>query len=233
MPSISVESNFKALELAAAAVRKLTGEVVAQTALKSINSTLESIYPQAIDLMIGGINMSEADVRQRLRINSANDSARPQGSIVAAKHDSRGTTLASYGVKVETRPVNWSNERIAALGVPIGPWPLWTLRKGDSKRGIPAGEKFAGFSASVKRGVRTSFPTANTYATLIPVRGRLLPVKINRSVKGKGRLGAALYGPSVLQLFRHNLGVLAARALLELDSKFAADLNSEVDRVLK
>lgn len=235
MPSISVEANFKAAETVAAAVRRLTGEAVSRTAVQSINSVLESIYPQAVDLMIGGINMSEADVRKRMHIDIAKDTARPEGSIVARKQDSRGTTLASYGAKVETTAVNWSNSKIAKLGLPFGPWPKeWTRRDGDKRRGIPAGQKYAGFSASVKRGVTTLFPTANTYATIIPVKGRLLPVHINRNVtRGKGRLGSAVYGPSVLQLFRHNLGVLAARALTELDDRFAADLNAEVDRILK
>ena len=234
MPSISAEIDLRAVEALAAQLVRLDALTIGDAGVRSVNRTMDSIFPQAIDLMIGGINLSEGDVRRRMTLEPANDPRAPQARIVAKAQDSRGTTLASYGAKVLTKAVNWSNARIKSDGKEVGPWPKWTPRKGDEARGIPADRKYAGFSASVRRGVTTLCPTASTYAILIPVKGRLLPVHINNGVKrGRGRLGSAVYGPSVRQLFRHNLGVVAKRAETELETNFARELNAEVEKVLR
>ena len=234
MPSISAEIDLRGVQALADQLRQVDALTFGRAGIRAVNTTMDEVFPIALDLMIGGINMTETEARKRMTLEPANDPRQPQARIIAKASDSRGTTLASYGAKLMVKPVNWSNARIKREGGEFGPWPKWTPRDGDEARNIGAGFKYAGFTASVRRGVTTQFPTANTYATLIPVRGRLLPIHINKGVKrGKGRLGNAVYGPSVRQLFRHNLAVVAKRAETELEDNFARELNAEVEKVLR
>lgn len=235
MPSLTAEIDVRAVEKVAEQLLRIDARSLGEAGLRSVNRTLTAIYPKAVDLMIGGINLSEGEVRKRMTFESANDPLKPQASLIAKQSDSRGTTLASYGARILLQGVNWPNGSFIPYRWGKNPRKPgfrmpWFPRTGDPSRGIPANQKAAGFTASVRRGIVTAFPTANTYAILIPVGGRLLPVHINRSVKrGKGRLGNAVYGPSVRQLFKHNLGVVAKIA----EDDLAANLANEVDLVVQ
>ena len=126
-----------------------------------------------------------------------------------------------YG-KVENIWDTWSNERIEGMGKKFGPWPGWTRRTGDAMRGIPEGQKAAGFTVDVNRkgdktiqGVFTlPLKTAGGFGVFRPGPTKNKPVH--------------LYGPSPFQVFRRHINDNRDQIMADLEASFLQHLDAKL-----
>ena len=196
----SVKIDPLALAEAADSLNGLDGDALRAIATKAVNDATDATYDSLLAAMRqGGINLTQQQIEKRL-VKSLDQGKGPQArASIKALHSA--SPLASYGAQMPTTQVNWSNDRITAMGHTFGKWPGWTKRVGRPNVGIAADQKAAaGVSVEVVKGNRRTLKHAFLFQGK---NGNLL-----LAVRGKnGARGAytVLYGPSVTQLMRHQL----------------------------
>jgi hypothetical protein len=198
----SIRVNVSELEGYADFLRTLTPDALAVKWVNAINSTVDSAYELSRRTMLSGINLTEAYVQQKMRVEYAT-AQRPVGQIIAATGKGYNTGLSHYGRMQLTQAVNWSNARIQAAGHKFGKWPGWTRRTGHAALGIGVDQKASGQSVEVVKGRRKRM--GPTFALPGKVDSEGNPVIFRRtgdaSANKKGKI-ESLQGPSVYQLFR-------------------------------
>jgi hypothetical protein len=213
-----------AIKEVSVALLKINIASLGQASIAAVNTVAASAYDLARQHMLANINLTDTYVQSQMRVDQATDPRQPQATITALRATARGTTLTTYGAQVAVKPVNWTNQRIAALGHKFGRWPGWTRRTGDAKRRIAEDQKAAGFDVAVTRAGSAHFGNA----FVIPVRGRLLTVERARgSEKVK-----ALYGPAPWQLFRATIPIIAGAVQDDLFKQVSVEIDKLVNQAL-
>ena len=133
----------------------------------------------------------------------------------------RGTTMQRFGLAQRIRPVNWSNDRIQAMGKQFGEWPGWTRRRGDQygPRNIPENMKQNGVAVQVYRG-RPAVVFNHGY-----IGGLNKGNGYGLFLRSKGGNLRHEYGPSVYQTFRYFIRERETDIADQLEVEFGARLN--------
>lgn len=219
----AVEFDISRVERLADQLSGLNVEEFGRAALTVVNQVIDETYELARPRMIRTINLTDSYVRERMQVQHATDPNNVRGAIVASGARADMTTLARYDSRQTLRDVNWSNERIATLGKQFGPWPGWTKRTGDARRGVAPNLKVQGMSVEVTRGSRK--PIENAF--YMPLRNGNGMGVFTREGDGKKDYKHR-YGPSVYQMFA---GV--ARGLVdEVGDSLETQLANEAERLL-
>ena len=175
--------------------------------IDTVNEVADSTYKLSRDTITTEINLTDAYVRRRMELRPATKS-KPVAEIVGLAGKGYMTALSHYGAQTgETKPDNWTNARIISEVFKgkerFGPWPGWTRRTGDARRGIEEGRKAYKMTAEVTRGGRKSIGKKFTLPGRLDTEGNPLVFE-SLGPGGKTNKGSirAVLGPSVYQLFR-------------------------------
>lgn len=201
--AFSVEVNVSEVIGLADKLAGMTPAHIGALMVDAINETADSAYEMSRKAILGGINLTDDYVQRHMKVEHAT-SHNPEASIIAFGGKGQTTSLSHYGAMQESKPVTWSNERIAASHKFSTRWPGWVRRIGDASRGIEVGQKTDGVSVEVTRGSQKKLKTSK--AIILPGKrdseGNAMVFKrIAGSGRGHSKL-KALQGPSVYQLFR-------------------------------
>ncbi len=243
MAAIGFTIDVKPVQTASDRLNKVGSSVIGPAAVAAINKVLPPTYDTAVKKMLSGINMTRTDVDAEMRIEPASDPLKPEGFIVAGRKTRRPSTMRRFRVGMILQQNRWSNvivaQKIAANArnvIPPGTAPLpWKLRKGDSLRGVPAGQKFAGLRVEVKKG---SVKEAGHWFFLKGKNGVLLPARVKRNAekkwgrKGKGNI-EVIHGPSVWQLFRAQIPGLRDETIATFQKTLDAEIKDLFLKALK
>lgn len=219
--AFAVEFDISRVERLADQLAGLNGEEFGRAALTVVNQVIDETYELARPRMIRTINLTDSYVRDRMYVEYATNPNNVKGAIVAA---GAPTVLAHYDSQQTLRDVNWSNDRILAMGKTFGPWPGWTKRTGDARRGVAPNLKVKGMSVEVTRGARK--PIENAF--YMPLRNGNGMGLFTREGDGKKNYKHR-YGPSVYQLFS-----FVAKGLVdEVGENLETQLADEAERLLQ
>lgn len=186
----------------AEAIGRLSPEELGRRMVQTINTVTTESYELARKTMLSGIGLTDAYVQRKMEVKLASEQL-PQAVIRADgnKKDAH-TNLSEYGAMTASKAVNWSNERIAAMGHKFSNWPGWTRRTGHASIGIGANQKAAGTSVEVRRGARKQLTGKVGFQVGKLKDGSGNPLVFERASIGSHNKIKAMYGPSVYQLFR-------------------------------
>lgn len=173
----SVKVNVTELNALSDSLRALTPEAVGVLMVDSINAVTDRTYDLARKTMLGGINLSDSYLQQKMQVVHAT-AARPEASIVALGDRAHLTGLSHYGAMVETTVAKRAH--------------------GNPKTGIPPGRKSAGVSVEVIRGKRELFPHGFFLPGKVDSEGN--PMVFARK-KSSNKI-VSRRGPAVYMLFR-------------------------------
>lgn len=222
--AFAVEFDISRVERLADQLAGLNGEEFGRAALTVVNQVIDETYEIARPRMIRTINLTDSYVRDRMYVEHARDPNNVRGAIVASAQRKDMTMLARYDSQQTLRDVNWSNDRILALGKTFGPWPGWTKRTGDARRGVAPNLKVQGMSVEVTRGARK--PIENAF--YMPLRNGNGMGLFTREGDGKKNYRHR-YGPSVYQMF-----AFVAKGLVdEVGDSLETQLADEAERLLQ
>lgn len=221
MMEIKVDS--RPIQEAAKKLGNLTAEQLGALTVQVVNDTAQSAYELSRSRMLRAINLTDAYVQQRMQVEPAT-SSNLTATITAFGGKGFTTSLSHYGSMQESKPVNWSNSRIQAMGKKFGKWPGWTERAGAPGVGIAPNLKADGKSVEVTRGSRKRMGSNFSLAGKKDSSGNLL-------IFSRNQAGAirALMGPSVYQLFR----VASADIEGQVTDDFEKALSDMADKALK
>lgn len=197
-------------ELADAIGRAASDEVLGAAEIRAVNKVTDRTYNVARERMNEGINLDDAYIQRRLKVQSATD--RPRATITA---DGSNVVLGRYNPKTRLRPV-----RNAAKA------------RGDVRRGIPPGMASAGVTVEVTRGrpklIETGFMMPLKRGT--EAGGNGIGV-FTRDSQGRIR---HRYGPSVYQLFRSVTEHLVYSEVVQddLQETVLAEIDAAIRKVL-
>ena len=203
-------------------IAMLDNTTLAEMRLDAVNVVSLTVRKKSIDQTHAELNLSRDYIEARIaRAEAKGATAR---ALVTSKV--RGATLQRFtGAAQETKPVNWSNSRIEALGHEFGKWPGWTYRKGDASRGIAEDKKAAGFTVDVNRKGAKTITSAFT-----------MPLKNGNGIGTFRREGGKvkhLYGPSVYQVFRRYITTNEQAIADTLRDEFVGRLDTKIQEILK
>lgn len=199
MSMLSVRIDASAVERLAGTLGEFESKTLGEASRKAVNDTADRVYDLARPKMIEKINLTDEYVRSRMQVKHATATGKAEAVIVASGNRNNMTQLVNYGAIQRQADVNWSNERIAQMGIKFSKWPGWTKRTGDRLRGIPANQKAAGVGVSVTRGSNSAI----AHGFLVSLSNGAGIGVATRSKGAKGRKDYKVrYGPSVYQLFR-------------------------------
>ena len=129
---------------------QLDGAALAGLRDSTVNTVSALVRRQAVQETFNYLNLTREYIdSQMARAQAEKGSGRATLSAMI-----RGTTMQRFGLAQRIRPVNWSNDRIQAMGKDFGAWPGWTRRRGDQygPRNIPENMKQNGVAVQVYRG---------------------------------------------------------------------------------
>lgn len=155
---------------------RLTPAKYREVLVGAINTTADSAYTLSRKTMLGGINLTDDYVQQRMSVEHASANSL-QATLTAFGGKEFTTSLSHYGAMQEVQPAQHSGRS-----------------KGDPGRGIPAGSKAAGITVEVTRGSPAALPHG---FTVVAKNGKQLVLARDKSGTAKARSGPAVY-----QLFR-------------------------------
>lgn len=186
----------------AALFDKLAPEELGKRMAGAINAVTEQTYDLARENITSMVGLTDNYIRRKMEVKYATAQL-PQATIRAdgTRKDAH-TNLSEYGAMTSSTDVNWSNERIAAMGVKFGKWPGWVRRTGNKGIGVAVGKKATGTSVEVKRGARKRITSKPGFQVGKFKDGSKNAMVFERIGKGKNSKIKAMYGPSVYQLFR-------------------------------
>lgn len=234
MAAFSIKIDTSGLDNFTKALSRISPESIGEAMVDTVNEAADRTFLLARETMLSGINMTDAYIVRKMERKKATK-ASPSAEIIAPATRKKGrtnpfTNLSHYDAQQLTKPVNWTNERIAAERGPkaFGKWRKWTPRDGDAKRGIDAGEKAHKLSVEVIRGARKNVAKTFTLPGLRDNDGN--PLVFQR--KDGGRIDALL-GPSVFQLFRVAAGKIEDTVSEDLRDAVIRTAERELEKVLK
>lgn len=222
--AFAIDFDIARVERLADRLSELSTEEFGRAALTVVNQVIDETYEIARPRMLRTLNLTDSYVRDRMRVEHASNPNSVKGAIVASGARSDMTVLARYDSKQTLRDVNWSNDRILAMGKTFGAWPGWTKRTGDKLRGVPVNQKVKGMSVEVTRGSRK--PIENAF--YMPLRNGNGMGLFTREGDGKKNYKHR-YGPSVYQMFS-----FVAKGLVdEVGTALETQLADEAERLLQ
>ena len=198
-------------------MRQLDGPALAGLRDSTVNTVSALVRRQAVQETFNYLNLTREYIdSQMARAQAEKGSGRATLSAMI-----RGTTMQRFGLAQRIRPVNWSNDRIQAMGKDFGAWPGWTRRRGDQygPRNIPENMKQNGVAVQVYRGRPAVVFNHGYIGGLNKGNGYGLFL---RSKNGNLRHE---YGPSVYQTFRHFIRERKATIADDLEVEFGVRLN--------
>jgi len=195
--AFSVKVDLAEIEQLSDRLAGLTPERIAEMMVDAVNETVDSAYELSRKAILSGINLTDDYVQSRMGIVKATTN-RPEATITAFGGKGFTTSLSHYGAMQETKPVNWSTERILAAGHKLSAkWPGWVARTGDAQRNIDEGDKAAGLEVTVTRSSPKPIAHGFSMPGKVDSEGNLLVFTRDRFGRIRSRSG-----PSVYQLFR-------------------------------
>ena len=196
---------------------QLDGPALAGLRDSTVNTVSAQVRQRAVQETFNYLNLTREYIdSQMARAQAEKGSGRATLSALI-----RGTTMQRFGLAQRIRPVNWSNDRIQAMGKQFGEWPGWTRRRGDQygPRNIPANMKQNGVAVQVYRG-RPAVVFNHGY-----IGGLNRGNGYGLFLRSKGGNPRHEYGPSVYQTFRHFIREREADIADQLEVEFGAQLN--------
>ena len=198
-------------------MRQLDGPALAGLRDATVNTVSAQVRQHAVQETFNYLNLTREYIdSQMARAQAEKGSGRATLSALI-----RGTTMQQFGLAQRIRPVNWSNDRIQAMGKQFGEWPGWTRRRGDQygPRNIPANMKQNGVAVQVYRG-RPAVVFNHGY-----IGGLNNGNGYGLFLRSKGGNLRHEYGPSVYQTFRHFIRERETNIADQLEVEFGARLN--------
>lgn len=204
--AFNVDIDVASVSALADRLSTLDADSLGGAALRAVNAIADETYDLARPRMIDKINLSDAYVQKRMRVEHATDPNKASATIIASGSRPDMTILARYGARQLTQPVKHPSRS-----------------RGDQlySRNMAPGQKSGGISVEVTRSSRKTI-----------ANGFFMPLKNGNGVglftrEGPGKKNYKhRYGPSVYQLFR----VTADSMLGEVGDNLQTRLLSEVDR---
>lgn len=196
---------------------QLDGAALAGLRDSTVNTVSALVRRQAVQETFNYLNLTREYIdSQMARAQAEKGSGRATLSAMI-----RGTTMQRFGLAQRIRPVNWSNDRIQAMGKDFGAWPGWTRRRGDQygPRNIPENMKQNGVAVQVYRG-RPAVVFNHGY-----IGGLNKGNGYGLFLRSKGGNPRHEYGPSVYQTFRHFIRERETDIADQLEVEFGARLN--------
>ena len=183
----------------------------------TVNTVSAQVRQRAVQETFNYLNLTREYIdSQMARAQAEKGSGRATLSALI-----RGTTMQRFGLAQRIRPVNWSNDRIQAMGKQFGEWPGWTRRRGDQygPRNIPENMKQNGVAVQVYRG-RPAVVFNHGY-----IGGLNKGNGYGLFLRSKGGNLRHEYGPSVYQTFRYFIRERETDIADQLEVEFGARLN--------
>ena len=196
---------------------QLDGPALAGLRDSTVNTVSAQVRQRAVQETFNYLNLTREYIdSQMARAQAEKGSGRATLSALI-----RGTTMQRFGLAQRIRPVNWSNDRIQAMGKQFGEWPGWTRRRGDQygPRNIPENMKQNGVAVQVYRG-RPAVVFNHGY-----IGGLNKGNGYGLFLRSKGGNPRHEYGPSVYQTFRHFIRERETDIADQLEVEFGARLN--------
>ena len=196
---------------------QLDGAALAGLRDSTVNTVSAQVRRHAVQETFNYLNLTREYIdSQMARAQAEKGSGRATLSAMI-----RGTTMQRFGLAQRIRPVNWSNDRIQAMGKDFGAWPGWTRRRGDQygPRNIPENMKQNGVAVQVYRG-RPAVVFNHGY-----IGGLNKGNGYGLFLRSKGGNLRHEYGPSVYQTFRHFIRERETDIADQLEVEFGARLN--------
>lgn len=196
---------------------QLDGPALAGLRDSTVNTVSAQVRQRAVQETFNYLNLTREYIdSQMARAQAEKGSGRATLSALI-----RGTTMQRFGLAQRIRPVNWSNDRIQAMGKQFGEWPGWTRRRGDQygPRNIPENMKQNGVAVQVYRG-RPAVVFNHGY-----IGGLNKGNGYGLFLRSKGGNPRHEYGPSVYQTFRHFIRERETDIAGQLEVEFGAQLN--------
>ena len=196
---------------------QLDGPALAGLRDSTVNTVSAQVRQRAVQETFNYLNLTREYIDSQLaRAQAEKGSGRATLSALI-----RGTTMQRFGIAQRIRPVNWSNDRIQAMGKQFGGWPGWTRRRGDQygPRNIPANMKQNGVAVQVYRG-RPAVVFNHGY-----IGGLNKGNGYGLFLRSKGGNLRHEYGPSVYQTFRYFIRERETDIADQLEVEFGARLN--------
>ena len=196
---------------------QLDGAALAGLRDSTVNTVSAQVRQRAVQETFNYLNLTREYIdSQMARAQAEKGSGRATLSALI-----RGTTMQRFGLAQRIRPVNWSNDRIQAMGKQFGEWPGWTRRRGDQygPRNIPENMKQNGVAVQVYRG-RPAVVFNHGY-----IGGLNKGNGYGLFLRSKGGNLRHEYGPSVYQTFRYFIRERETDIADQLEVEFGARLN--------
>ena len=196
---------------------QLDGAALAGLRDSTVNTVSAQVRQRAVQETFNYLNLTREYIdSQMARAQAEKGSGRATLSALI-----RGTTMQRFGLAQRIRPVNWSNDRIQAMGKQFGEWPGWTRRRGDQygPRNIPENMKQNGVAVQVYRG-RPAVVFNHGY-----IGGLNKGNGYGLFLRSKGGNLRHEYGPSVYQTFRYFIHERETDIADQLEVEFGARLN--------
>ena len=196
---------------------QLDGAALAGLRDSTVNTVSAQVRQRAVQETFNYLNLTRGYIdSQMARAQAEKGSGRATLSALI-----RGTTMQRFGLAQRIRPVNWSNDRIQAMGKQFGEWPGWTRRRGDQygPRNIPENMKQNGVAVQVYRG-RPAVVFNHGY-----IGGLNKGNGYGLFLRSKGGNLRHEYGPSVYQTFRYFIRERETDIADQLEVEFGARLN--------
>ncbi len=196
---------------------QLDGAALAGLRDSTVNTVSAQVRQRAVQETFNYLNLTREYIdSQMARAQAEKGSGRATLSAMI-----RGTTMQRFGLAQRIRPVNWSNDRIQAMGKQFGEWPGWTRRRGDQygPRNIPENMKQNGVAVQVYRG-RPAVVFNHGY-----IGGLNKGNGYGLFLRSKGGNLRHEYGPSVYQTFRYFIRERETDIADQLEVEFGARLN--------
>ena len=196
---------------------QLDGAALAGLRDATVNTVSAQVRQRAVQETFNYLNLTREYIdSQMARAQAEKGSGRATLSALI-----RGTTMQRFGLAQRIRPVNWSNDRIQAMGKQFGEWPGWTRRRGDQygPRNIPENMKQNGVAVQVYRG-RPAVVFNHGY-----IGGLNKGNGYGLFLRSKGGNLRHEYGPSVYQTFRYFIRERETDIADQLEVEFGARLN--------
>lgn len=189
--AFGVTIDVSEIEGLADKLKGLTPEAVGALMVDAINEVTDRTYLLARKTMLGGINLTDAYVQQKMQVVHATP-AKPEASIVAFGDKANLTNLSHYGA--------------IQLSKDGG-------KRGDTARGIAPGRRQAGISVEVIKGKRETFQFGFTRPGINDNDGN--PIIFARKKETKKIVSRR--GPAVYMLFRVAAGVIENQVYGDLE----------------
>lgn len=215
--SFGIKVDTSSLTALLGGMSQLDGAALAGLRDSTVNTVSALVRRRAVQETFNYLNLTREYIDSQVaRAQAEKGSGRATLSAMI-----RGTTMQRFGLAQRIRPVNWSNDRIQAMGKDFGAWPGWTRRRGDQygPRNIPANMKQNGVVVQVHRG-RPAVVFNHGY-----IGGLNKGNGYGLFLRSKGGNPRHEYGPSVYQTFRHFIRARETDIADQLEVEFGARLN--------